>query len=116
MGRREREGENIGRDDRRAFHESITQRSSFPRKRESSVVRAKSLGPRFRGDDEKLAAVHHHLIVPLSALEATDSERFGPKAANLARLGPAGLPIPDGFCVDAEAYPVQVASLGLAHA
>ena len=35
------------------------------------------------------------------------------KAANLARLGRAGLPIPDGFCVDAEAYRVQVAALRL---
>ena len=43
----------------------------------------------------------------------TDADRFGPKAANLARLGRAGLPIPDGFCVDAEAYRVQVAALGL---
>lgn len=53
-------------------------------------------------------------IVPLGAPEATDAERFGRKAANLARLGHAGLPIPDGFCVDAEAYRVQVAALGLA--
>ena len=76
-------------------------------------MRTKSLGPRFRGDDEKLTAVHDQLIVPLSAPEATDADRFGPKAANLARLGRAGLPIPDGFCVDAEAYRVQVAALGL---
>jgi phosphoenolpyruvate synthase/pyruvate phosphate dikinase len=53
------------------------------------------------------------LIVPLAAAEATDSARFGPKAANLARLGHAGLPIPEGFCVDAEAYRVQIAALGL---
>ena len=53
------------------------------------------------------------LIVPLAAVEADDADRFGPKAANLARLGHAGLPIPDGFCVDAEAYRVQVAALGL---
>jgi pyruvate,water dikinase len=53
------------------------------------------------------------LIVPLSAAEATDADRFGPKAANLARLGRAGLPIPDGFCVDAEAYRIQIAALGL---
>jgi len=53
------------------------------------------------------------LIVPLTAAEATDADRFGPKAANLARLGRAGLPIPDGFCVDAEAYRIQVAALGL---
>jgi phosphoenolpyruvate synthase/pyruvate phosphate dikinase len=53
------------------------------------------------------------LIVPLAAAEAVDPDRFGPKAANLARLGHAGLPIPDGFCVDAEAYRVQIAALGL---
>jgi pyruvate,water dikinase len=53
------------------------------------------------------------LIVPLSADEATDASRFGPKAANLAALGRAGLPIPDGFCLDAEAYRLQVIALGL---
>lgn len=53
------------------------------------------------------------VIVPITAPEATDAGRFGPKAANLAQLGRAGLPIPDGFCVDAEAYRVQVAALGL---
>jgi pyruvate,water dikinase len=42
-----------------------------------------------------------------------DAGRFGPKAANLARLGQAGLPIPSGFCVDAEAYLTQVRALGL---
>src|SRR5439155_57689 len=52
-------------------------------------------------------------IAPRAAAEPTDADRFGPKAANLARLGRAGLPIPDGFCVDAEAYRVQVAALGL---
>ena len=56
----------------------------------------------------------HPLIVPSTSPEATDAGRFGPKAANLARLGRAGLPIPDGFCVDAEAYRVQLAALGLA--
>ena len=53
------------------------------------------------------------LIVPLSAPEATDANRFGPKAANLAALGQAGLPIPDGFCLDARAYRIQIAALGL---
>jgi pyruvate,water dikinase len=53
------------------------------------------------------------LIVPLASREAADAARFGPKAANLARLGHAGLPIPDGFCVDAEAYRLQVEALGL---
>jgi pyruvate,water dikinase len=53
------------------------------------------------------------LVIPLSAAEATDAGRFGPKAANLAVLGRAGLPIPGGFCLDAEAYRIQVAALGL---
>ena len=53
------------------------------------------------------------LIVPLTALEACDASRFGPKAANQAALGRAGLPIPDGFCLDAEAYRKQVTALGL---
>src|SRR6202044_1933904 len=52
-------------------------------------------------------------VFPLTAREATDPARFGPKAANLARLGQAGLPIPDGFCVDAEAYRAQIRALGL---
>jgi pyruvate, water dikinase len=52
-------------------------------------------------------------VFPLSSREATDAGRFGPKAANLARLGQAGLPVPSGFCVDAEAYRTQVRALGL---
>jgi phosphoenolpyruvate synthase/pyruvate phosphate dikinase len=55
----------------------------------------------------------HQFVFPLSAREAADASRFGPKAANLARLGQAGLPIPDGFSVDAEAYRAQVRALGL---
>jgi pyruvate,water dikinase len=53
------------------------------------------------------------LIVPLSSPAATDASRFGPKTANLATLGRAGLPIPDGFCLDAHAYRLQVTALGL---
>jgi pyruvate,water dikinase len=53
------------------------------------------------------------LVVPISAPEASDAGRFGPKAANLAALGRAGLPTPGGFCVDARAYRMQVAALGL---
>jgi phosphoenolpyruvate synthase/pyruvate phosphate dikinase len=52
-------------------------------------------------------------VVPLTAREATDTGRFGPKAASLARLGQAGLPIPSGFCLDAEAYRTQIRALGL---
>jgi len=75
-------------------------------------VRRKTLGLRFRWDD-KLTAVIRQLIVSLSAPEAADADRFGPKAANLARLRHAGLPTPGGFCVDAEAYRRQLAALGL---
>jgi pyruvate, water dikinase len=53
------------------------------------------------------------LIYPLSAPEATDADRFGPKAANLAALGQLGLPVPGGFCLDAEAYRIQMRALGL---
>jgi pyruvate,water dikinase len=53
------------------------------------------------------------LILPLSALEACDASRFGPKAANLAALGRAGLPVPGGYAVDARAYRMQLAALGL---
>ena len=53
------------------------------------------------------------LILPLTAPEAADAGRFGPKAANLARLTQAGLPVPQGFCLDAEAYRTQLRALNL---
>jgi pyruvate,water dikinase len=53
------------------------------------------------------------LCVPLASAESCDPARFGPKSANLAAIGRAGLRIPDGFCLDAEAYRHQVAALGL---
>jgi len=53
------------------------------------------------------------LVIPLSAAEAADAARVGPKAANLAALGQAGLPIPDGICLAADAYRMQIAALGL---
>ena len=53
-------------------------------------------------------------VIPLSSLEATDAARVGPKAANQALLGQAGLPIPDGCCLVADAYRHQIAALGLA--
>lgn len=53
------------------------------------------------------------MIVSLSAHEATDGSRFGPKAANLALLKQAALPVPEGFCLDADAYRVQVRALAL---
>src|SRR5258705_1737413 len=53
------------------------------------------------------------IVVPLDACEAADADRFGPKAANLARLGHAGLPIPEGFALDGAAYRTQIRALGL---
>lgn len=53
------------------------------------------------------------LIVKLKDAAATDAARFGPKAANQSLLGRAGLPIPDGFCLDAKAYRLQLKALGL---
>ena len=52
-------------------------------------------------------------IVSLSDPAANDPARFGPKAANQAALGHAGLPPPGGFCLSVEAYLAQVAALGL---
>jgi pyruvate, water dikinase len=60
-----------------------------------------------------MASARSPLLVPLASAEAADAGRFGPKAANLARLGHAGLPIPGGFCVGADAYRAQFAALGL---
>jgi pyruvate,water dikinase len=53
------------------------------------------------------------LVTHIGTAQATDAGRFGPKAANLAALGQAGLPIPDGFCLDAQAYRLQIRALGL---
>jgi len=53
------------------------------------------------------------LVIPLDAAEAADTDRFGPKAANLAALAAAGLPTPGGFALDSEAYRVQLRALGL---
>jgi|TARA_B110000263_G_scaffold174480_1_gene152379 pyruvate,water dikinase len=52
-------------------------------------------------------------VVPLRDADATEANRFGPKAANLAALGLAGLPIADGFALDSAAYRLQLQALGL---
>src|SRR5690349_14735909 len=44
---------------------------------------------------------------------ATDPERVGPKAANLAALTHAGLPTPGGFALTADAYRHQLRHLGI---
>jgi pyruvate, water dikinase len=56
------------------------------------------------------------LILPLTAAAACDPSVVGPKAANLAKLGRAGLPVPGGLCLTAEAYRVEFAALGLEEA
>src|SRR5689334_2675447 len=55
-------------------------------------------------------------VIPLSSAAAADADRVGPKAANLAALGRAGLPTPGGFCLSAAAYHAQIAALGLTEA
>lgn len=56
-----------------------------------------------------------HYVIPLQSPEAVQAGRFGPKGANLAALGRAGLPIPDGYCVAAEIYRLQLRTLELEH-
>ncbi len=51
------------------------------------------------------------LVFPMTAAAACDVDGVGPKAGNLAALGRAGLPIPDGFCLSAAAYRRQLAAL-----
>jgi pyruvate,water dikinase len=53
------------------------------------------------------------LVVPLSSSAAADADLFGPKAANQAALGLAGLPIPGGFCLSADAYRLQLKTAGV---
>jgi pyruvate, water dikinase len=53
------------------------------------------------------------LVVPLRDEAAADAARFGAKAANLAALGRAGLPIAAGFCIDAATYRRQLTALDL---
>src|SRR5450756_994595 len=52
-------------------------------------------------------------ILPLSDPAATDPEKVGPKAANLANLTQAGLPTPGGFSLTAEAYRHQARHIGI---
>ena len=52
-------------------------------------------------------------ILPLSDPRAIDPENVGPKAANLAQLGQAGLPTPGGFALTAAAYRQQLRHLGI---
>ena len=55
------------------------------------------------------------LAIPLTDAEAVTVDNAGPKAATLARLSRARLPVPDGVCLTAEAYGRQMALAGLAN-
>ena len=52
-------------------------------------------------------------VAALDSFAATDPEKVGPKAANLAALARAGLPTPGGFCLGADAYRRQIAEVGM---
>src|SRR6201982_3108143 len=57
-------------------------------------------------------------IVPLTAAaavaaEAVGAKRRGPEGANPAARAQGGLPTPGGFCLSADAYRAQIATLGL---
>jgi pyruvate,water dikinase len=56
------------------------------------------------------------VLVPLTSEEALAAGRVGPKAATLARLRQAGLPVPDGAVLPAEAYRAALAAAGVADA
>ena len=51
------------------------------------------------------------MIIDLGAVRAADIARVGGKGANLGELIAAGLPVPGGFCVTADAYRAAVAPL-----
>jgi pyruvate,water dikinase len=52
------------------------------------------------------------LLIPLDAAAARDAGQVGPKAATLARLRAAGLPVPDASCLGAAAYRAQLETAG----
>src|SRR2546430_6963756 len=54
------------------------------------------------------------LAVRLLDADAATAARVGPKAATLGRLQRAGLPVPDGVCLTADAYRRQVALASVA--
>jgi pyruvate,water dikinase len=54
------------------------------------------------------------MVVALSASEARDATGVGPKAATLARLRAAGLPVPDGVVVPAASYRQALVATGVA--
>lgn len=51
-------------------------------------------------------------LVPLADAEHATADRVGAKAATLARLLRAGLPVPDGVCLTGDAYRAQLGAAG----
>ena len=60
-----------------------------------------------------MSRASERLAVPLAAPDAVDAELVGGKAATLARLLQAGLPVPDGICLTADAYRWQRDAAGV---
>ena len=60
-----------------------------------------------------MSRASEQLAVPLDAPDAVDAELVGGKAATLARLLQAGLPVPDGICLTADAYRLQRDAAGV---
>ena len=56
---------------------------------------------------------HNGLIIPLDGITDSDQSIVGAKAAGLARLKRLGMPIPDAFCVAADAYETHINSPSL---
>ncbi len=52
-------------------------------------------------------------LLELGSEPSCDAARVGPKAANQAVLKRLGFPVPEGFCLTANAYRAQVRALGL---
>ena len=59
-------------------------------------------GPPIRRETKRFLV--GEMVVPLTGIRSGDLCRVGGKAANLAVLTRAGLPVPPGFCVTTEAF------------
>ncbi len=51
---------------------------------------------------------YNRLIIPLDGIADSDQSIVGAKAAGLARLKRLGLPVPDAFCIAANAYETHI--------
>ncbi len=60
-----------------------------------------------------MSPASERFVVALADAEAATAAVVGPKAATLAALGRAGLPVPDAVCVTADAYRLLVAAAGI---